>query len=57
MNIIVRRAAEDLFRTPVCSEVPTDSFAEDYEIEDIIQIEKDLGLSALDKINQIAKKV
>lgn len=57
MDFIVNKAGENLFRTPVPSEIPTDSFAEDYEIEDMNKIEKDLGLSALDKINLFAKKV
>ena len=35
MDIIVDKAGDDLFRTPLPSEIPTDSFAEDYEVQDM----------------------
>lgn len=51
MDIIVDKAGDDLFRTPLPSEIPTDSFAEDYEVQDMEAIEDDLDLTDLDSIN------
>lgn len=33
VNLIVNKAAIELFNTPIPSVIPTDSFAEDYEID------------------------
>ena len=57
IDLIVRRAADDFFNTPVPTEIPTDSFAADYELEDMVKIEDDLQLTDIDKINNLAKKV
>jgi len=48
VDIIVGRAADDLFNTPVPSEVPTDSFAEDYEPDYMKGAEQDLQLADLE---------
>ena len=56
--LIVDRAGDILFRTPVPTEIPTDSFNEDYEPEEIEKIAADLGLAGLDEINtKSGKKV
>lgn len=44
LHIIVRRSAKILFDTPVPSEVPADSFADDYEIDEYRRAEEDLKL-------------
>ena len=55
---IIEKAGDDLFKTPVPSEIPTDSFAEDFDpdffAEDIlaIKIEGDLTLKSIDGINR-----
>jgi len=43
MAIIISKAAVILFNTPVPTEIPSDSFENDYEI-DIVKIEEDLDL-------------
>ena len=48
VDIIVGRAADDLFNTPVASQVPTDSFAEDYEPDHMKAVEQDLQLENLE---------
>jgi hypothetical protein len=48
VDIIVKKAADDLFNTPVCSRIPTDSFASDYELENMKLVEADLKLESLD---------
>ena len=52
VDIIVKRAADDLFNTPVASRIPTDSFASDYELEQMKIVEADLNLGTLDDINR-----
>ena len=52
LDILVADAGEILFATPVPTEIPTDSFAADYLIEDeIFKVEKDLGLETIEQIN------
>ena len=43
-NFIVEKAAVILFNTPVPTEIPTDSFAEDYDVDFVRLVEKDLKL-------------
>ena len=58
MTSIVDLAADILFSTPVPSEIPTDSFMEDYELEEMQNIDVDLQLEDLDGINkQTGKRV
>lgn len=49
---IVEKAAVILFNTPVPTEIPTDSFAEDYDINFVRLVEKDLKLDELADINK-----
>ena len=49
---IVEKAAVILFNTPVPTEIPTDSFAEDYDVNFVRLVEKDLKLDELDDINR-----
>ena len=56
IDIIVKRAADDLFDTPVPTVIPTDSFELDYEIEKIEEVEKDLDLDPIETINKEASK-
>ena len=47
-----------MFSTPVPTEIPTDSFMEDYELEEMQNIDVDLQLEDLDEINkQTGKRV
>ena len=45
---IIDQAGDELFRTPRATEVPTDSFNEDYVVEDMKKIEEDLQLEDID---------
>ena len=49
--MIVEKAATILFNTPVPTEIPTDSFAEDYDPDFVKQMEEDLKLESIDVIN------
>ena len=42
MAIIIDKAGDILFKTPVPTVIPTDSFEEDYEPEEMAKIENDL---------------
>ena len=57
MERIVKLAGDELFNTPIPTVIPTDSFAADYEPDEMKAIEADLGLVDIDKINNFAKKV
>ena len=48
---IAEKAAVILFNTPVPTEIPTDSFAEDYDVDFVRLVEKDLKLDELEAIN------
>jgi len=52
MAILVNKAGDILFKTPVPTVIPTDSFMEDYELEDMKKIEADLGLEDIEQINK-----
>jgi hypothetical protein len=47
---IVKAAADDLFNTPRCSVEPTDSFAEDFEVEGV-----EIQIKTVQQINQQIK--
>jgi len=53
----VAKAGEDLFRTPVPTEIPTDSFMEDYEPDYMKEVEQDLQLSNIESINKVRDKL
>ena len=48
---IIDQAGEVLFRTPRLTEIPVDSFNEDYVVQDMEKIEADLGLKDIEEIN------
>lgn len=52
LDEIVASAQDQLFNTPVPSEIPTDSFAEDFEPEFFIKTHQDLSLKSLGSMNK-----
>jgi len=52
VDLIVGKAARDLFDTPVPSEIPTDSFADDFAPEFFVQQEEELKLKSIEEMNR-----
>ena len=48
VEILLKKSGDILFNTPVPTVIPTDSFLEDYEPENMEKIEKDLGLEEIE---------
>lgn len=51
IDLIVEKAAHNLFDTPTCSEIPTDSFEEDFEPEFFMN-EEEIKKRELERINK-----
>ena len=56
LDEVIIKAGVRLFVTPVPTEIPTDSFADDYELPEMKKLEADLLLAKLEDINKAAKK-
>jgi hypothetical protein len=52
LDEIIQAAQDQLFNTPIPSEIPTDSFADDFEPEFFIGSARDLSLKSLNSMNK-----